>query len=111
MLWIGLFLYEQAYGTDVGKTGVGDVPAAGALGLLAHFQGDLPPSVWEERAKGLAGVDTAAVEQQAGVGVGVLRGGQLDLPKSFSVHDRTSSYNKYKKESCFFAANRKIQVP
>ena len=35
---------------------------------------------WEERAKGLAGVDTAAVEQQAGVGVGVLRGGQLDLP-------------------------------
>ena len=36
--------------------------------------------VWEERAKGLAGVDTAAVEQQAGVGGGVLRGGQLDLP-------------------------------
>ena len=80
MLCLGLFLYEQTDGTDVGKTGVGDVPAAGALGLLAHFQGDLPPSVWEERAKGLAGVDTAAVEQQAGVGVGVLRGGQLDLP-------------------------------
>lgn len=52
----------------MGKTGVGDVPAAGALGLLAHFQGDLPPSVWEERAKGLAGVDTAAVEKQAGGG-------------------------------------------
>ena len=64
----------------MGKTGVGDVPAAGALGLLAHFQGDLPPSVWEERAKGLAGGDTAAVEQLAGVGGGVLRGGQLDLP-------------------------------
>lgn len=91
----------------MGKTGVGDVPAAGALGLLAHFQGDLPPSVREERAKGLAGVDTAAVEQQAGVWVGVLRRGQPDLPKSFSVHDRTSSYNKYKKESCFFATNRK----
>ena len=30
--------------------------------------------------EGLAGVDTAAVEKQAGVGVGVLRGGQLDLP-------------------------------
>lgn len=45
------------------------------------------------------------------VRIEVLRGGQLDLPKSFSVHDRTSSYNKYKKESCFFAANRKIQVP
>lgn len=75
----------------MGKTGVGDVPAAGALGLLAHFQGNLPPSVRKERTKGLAGVDTAAVEQQAGVGGGVLRGGQLDLPKSFSVHDRTSS--------------------
>lgn len=107
MLWIGLFLYEQAYGTDVGKTGVGDVPAAGALGLLPHFQGDLPPSVREERAKGLAGVDTAAVEQQAGVWVGGLRRGQPDLPESFSVHDKTSSYNKYKKESCFFATNRK----
>lgn len=91
----------------MGKTGVGDVPAAGDLGLLAHFQGDLPPSVWEERAKGLAGVDTAAVEQQAGVWVGGLRRGQPDLPESFSVHDKTSSYNKYKKESCFFAANRK----
>ena len=52
----------------MGKTGIGDVPAAGAFGLLAHFQGDLPPSVWEERAKGLAGVDTAAVEKQAGWG-------------------------------------------
>ena len=111
MSWIGLFLYEQAYGTDVGKTGVGDVPAAGTLGLLAHFQGDLPPSVREERTKGLAGVDTAAIEQQAGVRIEVLQGGQPDLPKSFFVHDRTSSYNKYKKESCFFAANRKIQVP
>jgi len=80
MLWIGLFLYEQAYGTDVGKTGVGDVPAAGALGLLAQFQGDVPPSIRKERMEGLAGVDTAAVEKQAGVGVGVLRGGQLDLP-------------------------------
>ena len=78
----------------MGKTGVGDVPAAGALGLLAHFQGDLPPSVREERAKGLAGVDTASVEKQAGVRIEVLQGGQLDLPKSFSVHDRTSSYNK-----------------
>ena len=80
MLWIGLFLYEQSYGTDVGKTGVGDVPAAGALGLLAHFQGDLPPSVREERAKGLAGVDAASIEQQTGVRIEVLRGGQMDLP-------------------------------
>ena len=30
---LGLFLYEQAYGTDVGKTGVGDVQAAGPSGF------------------------------------------------------------------------------
>ena len=66
MLCLGLFLYEQTDGTDVGKTGGGDVPAAGSLRFPAHFYGDLPPSVWEERAKGLAGVDTAAIEQQTG---------------------------------------------
>lgn len=68
----------------MGKTGVGDVPAAGAFGLLAHFQGDLPPSVWEERAKGLAGVDTAAVEQQAGVGAVSSGAGSWICP-NFSV--------------------------
>ena len=88
---MGLFLYEQAYGTDVGKSGVGDVPAAGALRFPTHFYGDLPPSIRKERTEGLAGVDTAAIEQQAGVRIGVLRRGQPDLPKSFSVHDRTSS--------------------
>ena len=108
---LGLFLYEQTDGTDVDKTGGGDVPAARPLRFPAHFYGDLPPSIRKERTEGLAGVNAASIEQQAGVGVGVLRRGQSDLPKSFSVHDRTSSYNKYKKESCFFAANRKIQVP
>ena len=71
MLWISLFLYEQTDGTDVGKTGGGDVPAAGSLRFPAHFYGDLPPSVWEERAKGLAGVDTAAIEQQTGVRISI----------------------------------------
>lgn len=95
----------------MGKTGGGDVPAAGPLRFPAHFYGDLPPSIRKERMEGLSGVNTASIEQQTGVRIEVLRGGQPDLPKSFSVHDRTSSYNKYKKESCFFAANRKIQVP
>ena len=111
MLWVSLFLYEQTDGTDVGKTGGGDVPAAGPLRFPAHFYGDFPPSIRKERMEGLAGVNAASIENQAGVRIEVLRGGQPDLPKSFSVHDRTFSYNKYKKESCFFAANRKIQVP
>ena len=84
MLWIGLFLYEQADGTDVGKTGVGDVPAAGPLRFPAHFYGDLPPSIRKERMEGLAGVNAASIEQQTGVRIEVLRGGQLDLPSTSS---------------------------
>lgn len=109
MLWVSLFLYEQTDGTDVGKTGGGDVPAAGPLRFPAHFYGDLPLSIRKERMEGLAGVDTAAVEQQAGVRIEVLQGGQPDLPKSFSVHDRTSSYNKYKKESYFLQPTEKYR--
>ena len=66
MLWISLFLYEQANGTDMGKTGVGDIPAAGALRFPAHFYGDLPPSIRKESTESLAGVDAATVEQQTG---------------------------------------------
>lgn len=70
----------------MGKTEVGDIPAARSLRLPAHFYGNVPPPVRKERAEGLAGVDGAAIEQQAGVRIGVLRGGQLDLPKFFRVH-------------------------
>ena len=96
MLCLGLFLYEQTDGTDVGKTGGGDVPAAGPLRFPAHFYGDLPPSIRKERMEGLSGVNTASIEQQTpsgvvsspaigtntrtGVRIEVLRGGQLDLP-------------------------------
>ena len=104
----------------MGKTGVGDVPAAGAFGLLAHFQGDLPPSVREERAKGLAGVDTAAVEQQAGVGGGVLRGGRGGGPGASGAGNwicpslslfmiEPPLLNKYKKGSCFLQLTEKMQ--
>lgn len=80
MLCLGLFLYEQTDVTDVGKTGGGDVPAAGPLRFPAHFYGDLPPSIRKERMEGLSGVNTASIEQQTGVRIEVLRGGQLDLP-------------------------------
>lgn len=66
MLCPGLFLYEQTDGTDVGKTGGGDVPAAGPLRFPAHFYGNLPPSIWKERMEGLAGVNAASIEQQTG---------------------------------------------
>jgi hypothetical protein len=108
-LCLGLFLYEQTDGTDVGKTGGGDVPAAGPLRFPAHFYGDLPPSIRKERMEGLSGVNTASIEQQTGVRIEVLRGGQPDLPKSFSVHDRTSSYNKYKKKAVFLQPTEKYR--
>lgn len=85
MLWINLFLYEQTDGTDVGKTGGGDVPAAGPLRFPAHFYGDLPPSIRKERMEGLAGVNAASIEQQTGVRIEVLRGGQLGICPNFSV--------------------------
>lgn len=91
----------------MGKTGVGDVPAVGAFGLLAHFQGDLPPSVREECAKGLASVDTAAVEKQAGVGSVSSGEGSLICPSLSLFMIEPPLLNKYKKGSCFFAANRK----
>ena len=86
MLCPGLFLYEQTDGTDVGKTGGGDIPAAGPLRFPAHFYGNLPPSIWKERMEGLAGVNAASIEQQTGVRIEVLRGGQLDLPQLFRVY-------------------------
>ena len=36
--------------------------------------------------EGLAGVNAASIEQQTGVRIEVLRGGQLDLPHLFRVY-------------------------
>ena len=82
----GSDLDKKAYGADILVCGIIDVPAAGAGDIPADLQADLMPAVGKQGGVAASGEDAIAVEQEPGMWVVVLRGGELQLADGAGSH-------------------------
>ena len=74
-----LYLHKQAHRANIRKAGGGNVPAGRAGFFPAHLQRDVMPAVREQSPEALSGVNAIAIQQQAGVGIGVVGIGKFEL--------------------------------
>lgn len=73
----GLYLYEQPHWANMRVAGSGNVPTGRAGIVPAYLQRDFVPPVRKQGLKAVAGVDTIAVQQQAGMGIAVCGSGEF----------------------------------
>lgn len=78
-------LHEQTQRANMRITRRGDVPAGRAKGIPVHFQSNIVPAIRHENSETLPGVDTAAIQQEPGVRVGISGIGKLDLFDMFHI--------------------------
>ncbi len=64
---------KQPYRGYAGKSGCGNVPAGGACRIPFDFQRDLVPAVREQGSVTTSGVDAAAVQQEPGMRIVIVR--------------------------------------
>lgn len=79
-------LYKQPHRTHTLIAGGGDVPAIRAGLIPIDLQRDIMPPIREQGRKAASGMDAVSIQEQTGVWVVVIRGGEFELVELFLFH-------------------------